>query len=179
MRRSMSQQAATDQPGGGGGGRGGGSGGMGDESHFRHSGSAREGASRGGALRQTGGVGHLLRNAEDHNLTEEQEERLEKMQVEFELEKVDLQAALSRAKILFRALARDHNADEQEVMKAIDKLARAEANLRKMRYRHLKAAREVLNEEQRKGLKGFHKQRVREKVRALRLARQGGGISSG
>jgi Spy/CpxP family protein refolding chaperone len=165
MRRWMSQQAETSQPV------------AGEQSHFRHSGSARQGATRGGSLRQTGGIGHLLRNAEDHNLTEEQEEQLEKLQVEFELEKVDLQATLSKAKILFRALARDHNSDEQEVMKAIDKLARAEANLRKMRYRHLKAARAVLNEEQRKGLKGFHKQRMREKVKALRLARQGGASS--
>ncbi|HEY0323393.1 MAG TPA: hypothetical protein VGC66_20720 [Pyrinomonadaceae bacterium] len=161
----MNQQADTPQSAGGGG----------EQSHFRHSGSNRQGAERGGSLRQTGGVGHLLRNSEDHNLTEEQEEKLEKLQVEFELEKVDLQAAVSKAKILFRALARDHNSDEQEVMKAIDKLARAEANLRKMRYRHLKAAHGVLDDDQRKGLKGFHKQRVREKVKAFRLAKQGGG----
>jgi hypothetical protein len=120
-------------------------------------------------------VGHLLRNAEDHNLTEEQEEHLEKMRLDFELEKVDLQAALRKAKIVFRALARDHNAAEQDVMKAIDKVARCEANLRKMRYRHLKAAHAVLNDEQRKGLKAFHKQRMREKVKAFRLTKQGGG----
>jgi Spy/CpxP family protein refolding chaperone len=163
MRRWMSQQSEASQPG------------AGEQSHFRHAGSARQGAARGGSIRQTGGVGHLLRNAEEHNLTAEQEEQLEKLQVEFELEKVDLQAALSKAKILYRALARDHNADEQEVMKAIDKLSRAEASLRKMRYRHLKAARAVLNEEQRTGLKGFHKQRMREKVKAFRLAKQGTG----
>jgi Spy/CpxP family protein refolding chaperone len=165
MRRWMSQQSATAQSGDE------------EQSHFRQRGSSRQGAERGGSLRQGGGVGHLLRNAEDHNLTEEQEEQLEKLQVEYELEKVDLQAALSKAKILFRALARDHNADEQEVMKAIDKVARAEANLRKMRYRHLKGAHGVLNDDQRKGLKGFHKQRMRDKVKAFRLAKQGGGTS--
>lgn len=164
MRRWMSQQSATTQTG--------------DDqepSHFRHSGPNRQGASRGGSLRQAGGVGHLLRNSEDHNLTEEQEERLEKMRVDFELEKVDLQAALRKAKIVFRALARDHNASEQDVMKAIDRIARCEANLRKMRYRHLKAAHGVLDDEQRKGLKAFHKQRMRDKVKAFRLAKQGTG----
>jgi hypothetical protein len=162
----MSQQAATAQTGG-------------DEpSHFRHSGPNRQGTSRGGSLRQMGGVGHLLRNAEDHNLTEEQEEQLEKMRVTFELEKVDLQAALRKAKILFRALARDHSATEQDVMKAIDDLARCEADLRKMRYRHMKQSHGVLNEDQRKGLKAFHKQRMREKVKAFRLAKQGAGSGS-
>lgn len=163
MRRWMSQQSATAQAGD-------------DEpSHFRHNGQSRQGASRGGSLRQVGGVGHLLRNAEDHNLTEEQEERLEKMRVTFELEKVDLQAALQKAKILFRSLARDHNASEQDVMQAIDDLAKCEADLRKMRYRHLKQSHSVLSDDQRKGLKAFHKQRMREKVKAFRLAKQGGG----
>lgn len=161
MRSWMSQQTAQD--------------GSGEPSHFRQRGSNREGAERGGSLRQAGGVGHLLRNAEEHNLTEEQEELLEKMQLDFELEKVDLQAALRKAKIVFRALARDHNTSEQDVMKAIDKVARCEANLRKMRYRHLKAAHAILSDEQRQGLKSFHKQRMREKVKALRLAKQGGG----
>lgn len=169
MRRWMSQQAASSQAGGD----------QQEPSHFRNSGPNRQGASRGGSLRQSGGVGHLLRNAEEHNLTEEQEERLEKMQLDFELEKVDLQAALRKAKIVFRALARDHNSSEQDVMKAIDKVARSEANLRKMRYRHLKAAHAVLNDEQKKGLKAFHKQRVRDKVKAFRLAKQGGGQGGG
>lgn len=163
MRRWMSQQAATAQTGG-------------DEpSHFRHSGPNRQGASRGGSLRQMGGVGHLLRNAEEHNLTEEQEEKLEKMRVTFELEKVDLQAALRKAKIVFRSLARDHQASEQDVMKAIDDVAKCEADLRKMRYRHLKMSHGILSDDQRKGLKTFHKQRMREKVKAFKLAKQGTG----
>lgn len=165
MRKWMSQNSAAAQTGGGD-----------DEpSHFRHGGPNRQGASRGGSLRQVGGVGHLLRNAEDHNLTEEQEERLEKMRMDFELEKVDLQAALRKAKIILRALARDHDTPEQKVMDAIDDVAKADADLRKMRYRHLKSAHGVLNDEQRKGLKAFHKQRVRERVKAFRLAKQGQG----
>ncbi|HVG35797.1 MAG TPA: hypothetical protein VM911_22285 [Pyrinomonadaceae bacterium] len=167
MRRGMGQQstaAAQDDTGGEQ---------QQQPSHFRHSGPNRQGASRGGSLRQVGGVGHLLRNAEEHNLTEDQEDRLSKMQVEFELEKVDLRAALEKAKIRFRALVRDHDSSEQDVMAAIDTLAAAEADMRKMRYRHLKSSHGVLNDEQRTGLKAFHKQRVRDKVKAFRLAKHG------
>lgn len=167
MRRGMGQQSTTAAQDDGGGEP------QQQPSHFRHSGPNRQGASRGGSLRQVGGVGHLLRNAEEHNLTEEQEERLSKMQVDFELEKVDLRAALDKAKIRFRALIRDHDSSEQDVMAAIDTLAVAEANLRKMRYRHLKSSHGVLNDEQRTGLKAFHKQRVRDKVKAFRLAKHG------
>lgn len=165
MRRGMGQQSATAAQGETGGEQ--------QPSHFRHSGPNRQGAARGGSLRQVGGVGHLLRNAEEHNLTEEQEDRLSKMQVEFELEKVDLQAAVRKAKIRFRALIRDHDSSEQDVMAAIDKVAASEADLRKMRYRHLKSAHGVLSEEQRTGLKAFHKQRMRDKIKAFRLAKHG------
>lgn len=167
MRRGMGQQSAATTAQGETGGE------QQDQSHFRHSGASRQGASRGGSLRQVGGVGHLLRNSEEHNLTEEQEDRLTKMQVEFELEKVDLQAALQKAKIRFRALVRDHDSSEQDVMAAIDTLAASEAEMRRMRYRHLKAAHGVLNDDQRTGLKAFHKQRMRDKVKAFRLAKHG------
>jgi hypothetical protein len=127
-----------------------------------------------------GGVGMLLRNAEDHNLTTEQEERLHKMQTNFELEKVDLLAALRKAKIVLRALARDQDCAEQDVMSAIDKVAACEADLRKMRYRHLKAAHSVLDEDQMRNLKSFYRQRMREKFKSLRFANWGtAGNSSG
>ena len=138
------------------------------QSDFRRSQSGGPGAQRGGSLRQMGGLGMLLRHAEEFNLTEEQQEQLGKMQVNFELEKVDLQAALSKAKIIFRSLVRNHDTPEQDVMDAIDKLSACEANLRKMRYRHLKAAHGVLNDEQRTSLKAQHKQRMREKIQGTR-----------
>ena len=121
-------------------------------------------AERGGSLREMGGVGFLLRHAEEFDLTELQQASLSKLQIPFELEKVDKMAALQKAKITFRALVRDPDAAEQEVLDAIEKVAACEADLRKMRYHHLKAARAQLKKNQRDGVV----------KRALR-ARSGGG----
>lgn len=136
-----------------------------EQSHFRHRGPSGMDAERGGSLRQMGGVGFLLRNAEDYNLTELQQENLSKLRTDFELEKVDKEAALRKAKIVFRALVRDHNAAEKDVLKAIDKIAAREADMRKMRYYHLRAAQAQLNGDQLDGLK----------KQSLRLFSGGGG----
>lgn len=101
-------------------------------------------AERGGSLREYGGVGFLLSHAAEFNLTDAQVSNLSKMRVSFELEKVDLLAALQKAKITFRALVRDPESDEPEVLAAIDRVAQCEADLRKMRFHHLKAARAQL-----------------------------------
>ena len=115
------------------------------QSDFRHDGLNLGGGSnageQGGSLGETGGVGFLLRNAEAYALSEDQQESLRKLRTPFELEKVDKLAALSKAKILLRALVNDVDAAEKQVMEAIDHLAACEADLRKMRYHHLKAAR--------------------------------------
>lgn len=138
------------------------------QSDFRRSQSGGPGAQRGGSLRQMGGLGMLLRHAEEFNLTEAQQEQLSRMQVDFELEKIDLQAALGKAKVIFRSLVRNHDTPEQDVMDAIDRLSTCEANLRKMRYRHLKSAHGVLDDEQRSALKAQHKQRMSEKMKRTR-----------
>ncbi len=119
---------------------------------------------RRGSAKQVGGVGMLLHHVDDFGLNDNQIEQLTKMMLEFELEKVDLQAALQKAKINWRALVRNIDAAESDVMKAIDNVARAEADLRKMRYRHLKAARGVLQPEQRNNLRTFHLKQSRQKV---------------
>jgi hypothetical protein len=171
----MSQQAASTQDASGGGNGGGGGG---EQSHFRHSGQGRVGAERGGSLRQKGGIGMVLRRAEEFNLTAKQEAQLNKMRVEFELEKVDLRAALSKAQIMFRALIRDVDSPEKEVLAAIDKLAAAEADMRKMRYYHMKKTHGVLDSKQMSNLKTFHRNQKREKVKQLRLAQRGESSSS-
>lgn len=167
MKRWMGQQAAASQD----------TSDAGEQSHFRLSGQGRLGAERGGSLRQKGGIGMVLRRAEEFNLTPEQAAKLSKMRVEFELEKVDLRAALSKAQIIFRSLIRDIDSSEQDVMAAIDKLAAAEADMRKMRYRHLKETHKVLSQDQLKGLRDFHKQQKSEKIKSMRLARQGSSSS--
>jgi hypothetical protein len=119
---------------------------------------------RRGSAKQVGGVGMLLHHVEDFGLNDNQVVQLSKLQLGFELEKVDLQAALQKAKISWRALVRDVDAAEKDVMKAIDNVAQCEANLRKMRYNHLKTARGVLQPKQRDNLRTFHLKQSRQKV---------------
>ncbi|HKG80296.1 MAG TPA: periplasmic heavy metal sensor [Pyrinomonadaceae bacterium] len=130
---------------------------------------------RRGSAKQVGGVGMLLHHVDDFGLNDNQIEQLNKMMLTFELEKVDLQAALQKAKITWRALIRDVDANEVEVMAAIDNVSRAEANLRKMRYNHLKAARGVLEPAQQNNLRTFHLQQSRQKVGAGTGGGGGGG----
>jgi hypothetical protein len=134
------------------------------QSDFRHDGLNLGGGSnageRGGSLGETGGVGFLLGNAEAYALSEDQQESLRKLRTPFELEKVDKLAALSKAKILLRALVNDVDAAENQVMEAIDHLAACEADLRKMRYHHLKAARAHLDTDQRERLVSLNRQRL-------------------
>jgi len=132
-----------------------------------------EGSMRGGSLRQMGGVGMLLRHADEFGLTEQQEESLNELKTNHELEKIDRLAAVQKAKVRFRSLIRKHDAPEKDVMDAIDQIAASEAELRKMRYSHMKAAHSVLNENQRDSLKTFHKQKTQNKVRAFRQAERG------
>ena len=105
-------------------------------------------------------MGFLLRNAEAYALSEDQQESLRRLRTSFELEKVDKLAALSKAKILLRALSNDVDAAEKQVMEAIDHLAACEADLRKMRYHHLKAARAHLDVDQRERLVSLNRQRL-------------------
>jgi hypothetical protein len=138
------------------------------QSDFRHDGLSLGGGpnsgERGGSLGETGGVGFLLGNAEAYGLTDDQQERLRKLRIPFELEKVDKLAALSKAKILLRALASDVDAAEQQVMEAIDQVAACEADLRKMRYHHLRTARAHLDTEQHDRLVGINRHRLAQRT---------------
>ena len=119
---------------------------------------------RRGSAKQVGGVGMLLHHVDDFGLNDDQIDQLNKLMVDFELEKVDLHAALQKAKIIWRSLVRSLDANEADVMTAIDNLSKAEANMRKMRYNHLKAARGVLEPAQRNNLRTFHLKQSREKA---------------
>ena len=132
--------------------------------HHRNRGPERSGSMRGGSLRQMGGVGMLQRHAEEFCLTEEQQDKLEAMRVDFELEKIDLRAAMRKSKIHLRAAMRQEKPLEKDVMAAIDEVARCEAELRKMAYRHLQSARAVLDEAQRKKVKVFRRKQECLKV---------------
>jgi Spy/CpxP family protein refolding chaperone len=114
----------------------------------------------------------LLHHVDDFGLNDSQIQQLTNMQLDFELEKVDLQAALQKAKIRWRSLIRNLDANEADVMSAIENVAKAEADLRKMRYHHLKAARNVLQPGQQNNLRTFHLKQSRQKA-------EGGGGGGG
>ena len=116
----------------------------------------------------------LLHHSEDLKLKPHQEEALLDKQLEFELEKVDLEAAVKKAKIGLRHVMRHVETSEKTAYAAIEALATAEANLRKMRFQHLKAGRSVLNASQKGHLQTFYLQQSRQKAKA-----QGGGGGGG
>jgi hypothetical protein len=136
-------------------------------------GGGRTGAQQGGSLRQMGGVGMLQRHASEIGLSDDQLDSLDALRTRHELEKIDLQAALQKAKVLQRAKARDLSAPEAEVMSAIEETCRAECELRKMRYRHLKAAHGVLNQDQLEKVRRFHRRQSQDRLEALRSGRGG------
>jgi hypothetical protein len=138
----------------------------------RRGGPERLGALRGGSLRQIGGVGMLQRHAAEFALEDGQMDRLDALRVDNEIEKVDLQASLQKAKIRLRAKIRNLETPESEVLAAIDEVGRSEGELRKMRYRHLKGAHAVLNDEQRSLVQRHHRQQVRERLEDRRTRRR-------
>ena len=108
------------------------------------------------------GVQMILAAADDIKLTDEQKARLEMMLVDFQLAKVDQRAKVKKAGIRLRALKRDKSANENEVMAAIDEVARMKADLHKMRYRHQKEIHNLLTDEQIDKLKELRKVRMKK-----------------
>jgi hypothetical protein len=136
-------------------------------------GGGRTGARQGGSLRQMGGVGMLQRHAGEFGLNDDQLDRLDALRTRHELEKIDLQAALQKAKVLLRAKTRDLSLPEAEVMSAIDEVCRCECELRKMRYRHLKAAHGVLDQDQYDKVRRFHRRQTQSRLDAVRAQSAG------
>ena len=108
------------------------------------------------------GVQMILAAADDIKLTDEQKARLEKMQVDFQLAKVDQRAKVKKAGIRLRALKHDESANENEVMAAIDEVARMKADLHKMRYRHQRGIHNLLTDEQIDKLKELCKEKMKK-----------------
>jgi len=108
------------------------------------------------------GVQMILAAADDIKLTDEQKVRLEKMLVDFQLAKVDQRAKVKKAGIRLRALKRDKSANENEVMAAIDEVARMKADLHKMRYRHQRGIHNLLTDDQIDKLKELRKVRMKK-----------------
>ena len=141
MRRMMVPHGSGGQmrQGGGTGGVKGGGGGNGQGSG---------GGPMAGSMRNSGGVGMLIAGAEKFGLSGDQVKKLEGMKHDFQMEKIDVQAAVHKAKLRLKRLMKDPQASEGDVMAAIDAVTKAEGDFRKMRYRHLKAARGTLQGDQ-------------------------------
>jgi len=112
------------------------------------SGDGAGGGPMAGSMRSSGGVGMLIAAAEKFGLSGDQVKKLEGMKHDFQMEKIDVQAAVHKAKLRLKRLMKDPQAAEGDVMAAIDAVTKAEGDFRKMRYRHLKAARGTLQGDQ-------------------------------
>lgn len=105
------------------------------------------------------GIRHLLANADEIGLSEEQVTRLEKLSIDFQLAQVDRKAAMKKARIGLRALTRNDDSSEKEVNAAIDELAGLKAAAHKARYAQRKAIHGVLTDAQKDKIKQFRKER--------------------
>lgn len=101
----------------------------------------------------------ILRNREELGLTEEQSEKLQQMTFEFRTAQVERRANVEKARIVVGHLKRSKSAPEQDVMKAIDNLAMARAELDKSRYHFRVQVRSILTPKQLEKLEGKIKSR--------------------
>ncbi|MEW6411774.1 MAG: hypothetical protein AB1483_04780 [Candidatus Zixiibacteriota bacterium] len=106
------------------------------------------------------GLRAILAHADELKLTDEQQDKLEKMMTTFQTERVDKKAALEKAEINLRALMRD-DADQGQIFAAIDQVAKLKADMKKMHYTHFQQAKGVLTAEQVDQLKQFRKKTAR------------------
>ena len=101
----------------------------------------------------------LLAPAEEINLTAQQKTKLKQMAVDFKLEKIDRMAEVKKAEVKLHSLMSDEDASENAVTAAIDNLAQLKADAHKMRFRHRKAIRGILTDEQIDRLKQLRKEK--------------------
>lgn len=120
-----------------------------------------QGMMRGGMMRDGGGMQHLLAMADELKLTEQQRDKLRQMFTDFRMERIDHEADLKKARLRLGELMRDDKAQEADVNRAIDDLARLRADLQKAQYAHRQAVLSVLTDKQRDQLKSMRMDRMR------------------
>ena len=106
------------------------------------------------------GIQRVLLMADELELTAPQQNQLKGMLTDFQTEKIDKEAEVKKARVALRALMAEQ-AGTSEVNSAIDQVTRLQADLKKMRYRHHTAVRDVLTEEQREQIKDMMKERMK------------------
>ena len=107
-------------------------------------------------------MGHLLKMADELELTESQIEQLQKLRTEFQLQMVDARAELQKARIQLRSLKQDSDVSKSTIFSAIDDLSEMQAEMKKVQYAHRLEMKSVLTpeqQEQAKTLKSEHGRR--------------------
>ncbi len=105
-----------------------------------------------------------LRFADEIGLTDEQREQIEKARFKHKMSMIDLKADVARAKLQVKALTRDDDANEVEVMRAIDQVAKAKAEMAKMKYKNRKKMKSILTDQQRAKLTELRKERQSKRM---------------
>ena len=109
------------------------------------------------------GIKRLLRVADEINLSEDQKDKLKSMAKEFQLQKVDLEADIKKARIVLKDLMHDDDASEQDVFRAIDRATALKADMKKMKYSHMKSAKNILSDDQKDKLKSLRKEHMEKR----------------
>lgn len=119
------------------------------------------------------GVMMLIRNQEELGLSDDQVDKLESLQQDFQLERIDREAEMKKAQVQLHALLRDDDTGEGDVFRQIDALAGLKAGMHKMRYSHHQAVKGILTEAQLQKLEDLRKT-MREERREQRKGRERG-----
>lgn len=106
------------------------------------------------------GMGHILMMAEELQLTDQQKEKFQALRTAHQMERIDREAELKKARVRMGDLRRNDNAAEADVMAAIDEMARLRADMQKMQYRHHQAFRAILTDKQQQQLKEMRLERM-------------------
>lgn len=109
------------------------------------------------------GAQMLLRNADEIGLTADQKTKIEKMVTDFQMERIDKEAALEKAQVQLRTQMAKDDAVEADVLAGIDKVTKLKGDLNKMRYTHHQAVRNVLTQEQLDKIKSMVKERRQDR----------------
>lgn len=101
----------------------------------------------------------LMRFADELELTDAQKDQLKELRTNFQMERIDQQAEMKKARLTLQNLRTDDNASEREVFAAIDKLSDLRASMQKMAYTHHQQMKDILTEEQQDKLEELRKDR--------------------
>ena len=138
----------------------------------------RRAGARGDEVKVKGGIGMLLRHADEFGIDDEQRRKLESKRVEFELEKIDKDAAFRKAELKFRA-AIMNDEPRETVLAALEELKQCYGDRKLMRYEHIAHGREALTDDQRQKLENYRRKRQLKQIMNVRPQPQGAAGGGG